>query len=41
MSLRAARGTRRTQEQYAEAGALRDELSRLHMDDTSAVLRVM
>ena len=28
------------QEKYQEASSLRDEVSRIHMDDTSAVLRV-
>ena len=27
------------QERYQEASVLRDELSRMHMDDTSAVLK--
>ena len=29
-----------SQERFKEASALRDEISRMHMDDTSAVLKV-
>lgn len=29
-----------SQERFKEASALRDEISRMHMDDTSAVLQV-
>jgi hypothetical protein len=29
-----------SQERFKEAGALRDEISRMHMDDTSSVLKV-